>query len=97
MIAHAALIYIALSLVTFLVYASDKSAARKGEQRTRESTLHLLALACGWPGALLAQHLLRHKSRKLAFRGIFWLTVIANLVLLSGAFSVVRFLTENLA
>jgi uncharacterized membrane protein YsdA (DUF1294 family) len=90
MMVQAALIYTVLSLVTFLVYALDKSAARNGERRTRESTLHLLSLTCGWPGALLAQHLLRHKSSKLAFKGTFWLTVIVNLALLSGVFAIVR-------
>jgi uncharacterized membrane protein YsdA (DUF1294 family) len=37
-------------------------------------------LACGWPGALLAQQLLRHKSSKQAFVAVFWATVIANVV-----------------
>ena len=55
-----------VSLVTFIAYAIDKSAAQANRWRTRESTLHLLAMLGGWPGALLAQHALRHKSRKLA-------------------------------
>ncbi|HET6805291.1 MAG TPA: cold shock and DUF1294 domain-containing protein [Frateuria sp.] len=67
-----------VSALTFVVYALDKSAARQGRWRTREQTLHLLALAGGWPGALAAQRLLRHKSRKASFRGVFWLTVLAN-------------------
>jgi uncharacterized membrane protein YsdA (DUF1294 family) len=56
----------------------DKSAARSGERRTPESTLHLLALAGGWPGALLAQQFLRHKSTKAEFRRTFWVTVVLN-------------------
>jgi len=71
-------IYAAASLITFLTYALDKSAARKGSWRTAESTLHGLALACGWPGALLAQQVLRHKSAKAEFRTVFWATVILN-------------------
>ncbi|WP_332823844.1 cold shock and DUF1294 domain-containing protein [Ramlibacter sp.] len=70
--------YAALSVVTFVMYAADKSAARSGGRRTPESTLHLLALAGGWPGALLAQQFLRHKSTKTEFRGMFWVTVILN-------------------
>jgi uncharacterized membrane protein YsdA (DUF1294 family)/cold shock CspA family protein len=71
-------LYLVSSLFTFIMYAVDKSAARKGAWRTQESTLHLLALAGGWPGALVAQHKLRHKSRKQPFRFIFWVTVILN-------------------
>jgi uncharacterized membrane protein YsdA (DUF1294 family)/cold shock CspA family protein len=70
--------YAGISFVTFFVYAKDKSAARRDAQRTPESTLHFLALAGGWPGALLAQQLLRHKSSKAKFRSVFWSTVVLN-------------------
>lgn len=70
--------YFAVSLLTFTMYAVDKSAARKGAWRTQESTLHLLALAGGWPGALVAQQKLRHKSIKQSFRSVFWITVLLN-------------------
>ena len=53
-------VYAGLSCITFLAYAMDKSAAAKGAWRTPEKTLHVLALAGGWPGALLAQQFLRH-------------------------------------
>jgi uncharacterized membrane protein YsdA (DUF1294 family) len=72
------LVYLAVSIVTFIAYAFDKSKARRGVWRTPESTLHLLALFGGWPGAAIAQQTLRHKSQKRAFRVAFWLTVIAN-------------------
>lgn len=67
-----------LNLFTFLVYASDKSAAQRGMWRTKESHLHLLALAGGWPAAWLAQQTLRHKSQKAAFRAVYALTVVAH-------------------
>lgn len=70
--------YLAASLLTFLAYALDKSAARNGRWRTQESTLHLLALVGGWPGALLAQQLLRHKSAKLSFRITLWTMILLN-------------------
>ena len=66
------------SIVTFAAYALDKHAARRGRSRTRESTLHALSLAGGWPGALVAQQMLRHKSVKPQFRNVFWATVILN-------------------
>ncbi|HWR77397.1 MAG TPA: cold shock and DUF1294 domain-containing protein [Thiobacillus sp.] len=72
------IIYLVLSLVTFLAYALDKSAAEAGRWRTQESTLHLFGLAGGWPGALFAQQLLRHKSSKREFQTAFWFTVMLN-------------------
>jgi uncharacterized membrane protein YsdA (DUF1294 family)/cold shock CspA family protein len=73
-------VYLAMSVVAFLTYALDKSAAGKQARRTPESTLHFLALAGGWPGALLAQQFLRHKSIKGEFRSVFWATVILNVL-----------------
>ena len=75
-----AAIYIGASLITFFVYAADKSAARRNARRTPERTLHFLALAGGWPGALFAQQHYRHKSIKSEFRIVFWTTVIMNAV-----------------
>ncbi|WP_260295756.1 cold shock and DUF1294 domain-containing protein [Sedimenticola hydrogenitrophicus] len=71
-------IYMAASLLTFITYAIDKSAAKNGSWRTPESTLHLLSLAGGWPGAIVAQQKLRHKSKKQSFRSMFWVTVFLN-------------------
>ncbi|WP_051560066.1 DUF1294 domain-containing protein [Marinobacterium jannaschii] len=73
-----AALYVVASLITFLTYASDKSAARQGRWRTPESTLHLLALIGGWPGAVFAQQILRHKSSKRSFKVVFWLTLLLN-------------------
>jgi len=76
--------YAGASLVTFIAYALDKSAAQKARQRTRESTLHLFALVGGWPGALAAQRLVHHKSGKRSFQIVFWITVILNCVALGA-------------
>ena len=70
--------YLVLSAASFAVYGWDKAAARRGGRRTPELTLHLLALAGGWPGALLAQSVFRHKTKKQPFRSIFWCTVVVN-------------------
>lgn len=42
----------------------------------------------GWPGALIAQHTLRHKSSKREFRSVFWATVALNITgyFLAGAY-----------
>tara|TARA_B110000908_G_scaffold162653_1_gene208359 strand:+ start:260 stop:856 length:597 start_codon:yes stop_codon:yes gene_type:complete len=71
--------YFIFSIIIFLVYAFDKSKAQRGSRRIKESTLHFLALAGGWPGAVIAQQLLRHKSQKREFRTVFWFTVIINI------------------
>jgi uncharacterized membrane protein YsdA (DUF1294 family) len=74
--------YAAMSAVAFMLYGLDKSAATAGRQRTPETTLHLLGLLCGWPGALLAQRVFRHKSRKREFQQAFWGTVAINIAML---------------
>ena len=70
--------YIVVSVITFGLYAQDKSAAKKGNWRTSETTLHLFSLFGGWPGAAVAQSQLRHKSKKVSFRVKYWLTVVIN-------------------
>lgn len=73
-----------LSAVTLLVYAHDKAAAERDGWRTSESSLHTLALLGGWPGALVARHAFRHKTRKQPFRTIFWVTVIIHVSALTA-------------
>jgi uncharacterized membrane protein YsdA (DUF1294 family)/cold shock CspA family protein len=71
-------VYFGVSLIAFIGYAMDKSAARNNRRRTPESTLHVLALIGGWPGAAFAQRLWRHKSSKAEFQRVFWVTVVLN-------------------
>jgi uncharacterized membrane protein YsdA (DUF1294 family) len=73
-------IYCLLSGITFITYLLDKSAAQAGRWRVPEKTLHTLALAGGWPGALLAQKMFRHKTSKKEFQLVFILTVVLNVV-----------------
>jgi uncharacterized membrane protein YsdA (DUF1294 family) len=80
-------LYSIASIITFIVYALDKSAAKNDQWRTPESTLHFLALTGGWPGALVAQRLVRHKSRKQSFQIVFWIIVVLNCGALSWLFS----------
>jgi uncharacterized membrane protein YsdA (DUF1294 family) len=68
------------SVLTYGVYVQDKTAAQNAGRRIPESTLHLMSLAGGWPGALIAQVLLRHKTRKPSFLIGYWLTVIVNCI-----------------
>jgi uncharacterized membrane protein YsdA (DUF1294 family)/cold shock CspA family protein len=71
-------IYMVMSSVTFVAYLMDKSAAQNGRWRTKESTLHLFSIMGGWPGAYVAQKILRHKSSKEEFKSVYWATVWLN-------------------
>lgn len=83
-------VYVLGSGITFVAYWWDKAAARNNDWRTAEGTLHLLGLVGGWPGALVAQKTLRHKSRKRAFQIVFWTTVVFNCCALILVFVQVR-------
>ncbi|WP_174020153.1 DUF1294 domain-containing protein [Agrobacterium fabrum] len=80
MIALCFMTYIAFNLFVFLVYWWDRQAARNGEWRIRESTLLSLALVGGSMGAISAQRLLRHKTRKEPFRS----TLLSIVILQAG-------------
>lgn len=74
-------LYAVVSLITFFFYAADKRAAQKGRWRTSEAALHGWSLIGGWPGALIAQQTLRHKSRKASFQAMYKLTAILNIAI----------------
>lgn len=80
-------VYMVMSVLTYVIYAADKRAAEHGRWRTPENTLHMMALAGGWPGALMAQSQLRHKSKKQPFKTLLWLTIVLNVVGFIWAFS----------
>ena len=75
-----ALAYPLFSVLALLFYQHDKHQASRNGQRTPEKLLHALELAGGWPGALLAQQLFRHKTRKLSYQALFWLIVAVHQV-----------------
>ena len=72
-------LYVSTSVLSMIAYANDKRAARTGGWRERESTLLFLGLIGGWPGSIIAQQTLRHKTMKAGFVAQFWLTVATNL------------------
>ena len=77
-----ALAWLLMSAVSYIAYVLDKDAAGKPRrQRTPEATLHMLDLLGGWPGGLIAQQQIRHKTAKASFQVGFWFTVAANLAL----------------
>ncbi len=72
-------VYIVTSMVAFYAYKGDKQAAQVNARRTNEWTLIVLGLIGGWPGALIARHRFRHKTKKVVFRVGYWLSVVLNL------------------
>lgn len=70
--------YLIGSCVAYLAYVFDKAASLKGQWRTSENSLHLFSLVGGWPGAMLAQRTLRHKTQKQSFQVTYWATVVLN-------------------
>lgn len=75
-------IYLASSLVTFLIFAWDKRAAINKRPRIAEKTFYLLSVLGGWPGALIGQHQFRHKTQKQPFKSFLWLSICVNIALL---------------
>jgi uncharacterized membrane protein YsdA (DUF1294 family) len=69
-----------INVATILLYGYDKRQAIAGGGRVPEVVLHLVALIGGSPGALVAQVLFRHKTRKFTFRLVF-----VGIILVQGA------------
>lgn len=72
-----------------LAYYADKRASIKKTWRVSEYNLHTLEFLGGWTGALLAQKLLRHKTKKKSYRAMFWFVVVAEFV---AVYLILRFL-----
>jgi uncharacterized membrane protein YsdA (DUF1294 family) len=75
-----AICYAVVSAVTFVTYAVDKRQAMRQRRRVPERTLHLLELLGGWPGALAAQIIVRHKRRKTRYVLTFAAIVLIHLI-----------------
>lgn len=77
------------------MYAWDKRQAKlsahKKVNRTPERMLQLLSLLGGWPGALIAQQWLRHKSQKRRFIVVLWLCIFGNVSVIGA----ITFFAEN--
>ena len=65
--------FVSINIFTFFAYWKDKESAIKREWRIPEKDLHWLELLGGWSGALIAQKIFRHKTRKHSFQIVFWL------------------------
>lgn len=71
-------IYLFMSLVCFILFFIDKKRSETNGWRIREYYLHLVELLGGWPGALLGQKFIRHKTKKISYRIILWLIILVH-------------------
>jgi uncharacterized membrane protein YsdA (DUF1294 family) len=78
MVAYAGLALLAVNAWTIHVWRQDKLRAIAGARRHPEADLLFLAAIGGTPGAFLARHLFRHKTRKQPFST--WLMLIAVVI-----------------
>ncbi|WPB72923.1 DUF1294 domain-containing protein [Archangium violaceum] len=78
------LAYLVASPAAFALYWDDKRNATRGAWRTSEAMLHFFELVGGWPGALIAQQVFRHKTRKVSFQVVFWGIVLLHQLFWAG-------------
>ena len=71
--------YLVMSMAAFIAYGLDKQSAKSGDWRTSEVTLQWMGFLGGWPGAILAQVMFRHKTRKPSFQFVFWMIVAVHI------------------
>jgi uncharacterized membrane protein YsdA (DUF1294 family) len=78
-------IYIAaINLAAFLAFAADKRAANAGQVRVSEGALLALAAVGGAFGAVCAQQVLGHKTRKEPFKTYLGTIIVLELAALFG-------------
>lgn len=77
--------FVAINVATFALYGLDKLLAAFKARRVPERTLHLAAFLFGSPGALVAMHVFRHKTRKTSFQLVLALLVLLQVLIVFGA------------
>jgi len=76
------IIFILFNLTTFFLFGYDKYLARTKRRRISEKTLLSLALMGGSVGAVFAQKLFSHKSRK--YPNLFWIILVVQFIVFEG-------------
>lgn len=79
-------IYLLGSIAAFCQYWLDREAEANGKKRIRTLSFHVVAALGGWPGALLAQKMLKHRNGHSIFNGFVWMSIALNLCLVYVAF-----------
>ncbi|EAA7244685.1 DUF1294 domain-containing protein [Salmonella enterica] len=85
--------FLLANILTLVIYGIDKMAARKAWRRVPESTLLLFGVVGGWSGAIVGQHLFRHKTQKQPFKTYFIVSVIVSILVTATIYRLYPFLT----
>lgn len=81
---YAIAIYLAaITLITFIAFAIDKSKSKSKSRRIPERTLLIMSAIGGSLGALLAMHFVRHKTQHAKFKYGVPAMLIAHIALLA--------------
>jgi len=71
---------IGVNVGTMIAMLIDKIQASQHARRVRERTLYVLTILGGSPAMLLSMYTLRHKSRKLSFHLVVWISILLQIV-----------------
>ena len=74
----AAVALVLWNIITFALYAIDKSKAKRNKWRINEATLIACAFLMGGIGAMLGMSILRHKTQHLKFKLLVPVAVVLN-------------------
>ena len=74
--------YVLWNFITFMLYAIDKSRAKRNKWRISEATLIAVAFFMGGVGAWLGMSLLRHKTQHIKFKLLVPLATVINIGIL---------------
>ena len=83
--ANIAIALAAMNVLAFAAFGIDKRKAEAGDYRIAESTLLMLALLGGTPGAYAGRATFRHKTRKQPFSGQLHAIAVLQVLALGGA------------
>lgn len=78
--------FLAINVMTLVMYGADKMAARKGMRRVPEATLQVFGVTGGWPGAIVGQQLFRHKTQKQPFKSYFFISVVVSIAMMAAVY-----------
>ena len=79
-----------INIIAFFAMWIDKSKARRGSWRIKESTLFTLVLLGGGIGGIAGMYIFRHKTKKMYFTVGFPVILICEIVLI--VYAVIKFL-----